>query len=60
MAEPRHTRADPIEQGAYARIHGRPRDACPYPRDSEERTAWLEGFDGKPRERALDLPLAAA
>ncbi|GJE45822.1 ribosome modulation factor [Methylobacterium soli] len=58
MAESRHNPSDPIAQGAQARIHGRPKDACPYPRDSEERTSWMEGYDGAPRDHAPDLPLA--
>lgn len=37
---------DVIKQGARARTVGRPRDACPYPRDSRERRAWYEGYDG--------------
>jgi len=57
MAESQHTQADPIEQGAQARIHGRPKDACPYPRNSEGRASWMEGYDGTPRDRARDLPL---
>ncbi|WP_336488342.1 ribosome modulation factor [Methylobacterium nigriterrae] len=60
MADTCHTPADPIEQGAWARIHGRPKDACPYPLASEERAAWMEGYDGAPRDRAPDLPLAAS
>ncbi|WP_310355143.1 ribosome modulation factor [Methylobacterium sp. BE186] len=59
MADTCHTQADPIEQGARARIHGRPKDACPYPLNSEEHASWLEGYDGAPRDRALDPPLAA-
>lgn len=50
--------ADPIAEGARARAHGRPRDACPYPLNSPERTAWLEGYDGSPADRAPDQPLA--
>lgn len=58
MAETRHSQPDPIEQGAQARIHGRPKDSCLYPRDSEERAAWMEGYDGTPRDRAPEQPLA--
>jgi ribosome modulation factor len=50
MAQTRHSHPDPIEEGARARIHGRPKDACPYSRDSEERASWMEGYDGAPRE----------
>ena len=57
MAETRHTHTDPIDQGAHARIHGRPKDACPYPRNREERASWLEGYDGTPRQQAPALPL---
>ena len=47
---------DPIAEGARARAHGRPKDACPYPLDTAERTAWIEGYDGAPADRAPDLP----
>ncbi|WP_409564195.1 ribosome modulation factor [Methylobacterium sp. J-068] len=60
MAQTRHSHTDPIEEGAQARIHGRPKDACPYPRDSEKRAAWMEGYDGTPREHGPDLPLTAS
>lgn len=56
MADIRHSRPDPIEQGAQARIHGHPKDACPYPRDSEERLSWMEGYDGTPREEESVRP----
>ena len=46
-----------IAEGARARSQGRPRDACPYPLDSPERRAWLEGYDGSPADRAPDQPL---
>lgn len=39
---------DPIAEGARARAHGRPKDACPYPAESPERVEWLEGYDGMP------------
>ena len=39
---------DPLAEGARARAHGRPKDACPYPADSPERIAWLEAYDGIP------------
>ncbi|WP_375456193.1 ribosome modulation factor [uncultured Methylobacterium sp.] len=48
--------ADPITEGARARAHGRPKDACPYPAGSEARRAWMEGFDGAPADRVPDLP----
>lgn len=57
MAQTRHSQPDPIEEGAQARIHGRPKDACPYPHDSEERVSWMEGYDGTPRYEAFDQPL---
>ncbi|AWN40114.1 ribosome modulation factor [Methylobacterium durans] len=60
MADTCHTHIDPIAQGAWARIHGRAKDACPYPRDSEERASWMEGYDGMPRDRTQDLPLSSA
>lgn len=49
--------ADAISEGARAHALGRPRDACPYPPDSAVRTAWLEGYDGAPADRAPDLPM---
>ncbi|MFK5600543.1 ribosome modulation factor [Methylobacterium sp. HMF5984] len=54
MAQTRHlnSHSDPVEEGAQARIHGRPKDACPYPYNSEERASWLEGYDGTPRDDA--------
>lgn len=60
MDETKHTTtaSDPIAEGAHARAHGRPKDACPYPAESEARTAWLEGYDGAPVDRAPDLPMA--
>ncbi|GJE73680.1 Ribosome modulation factor [Methylorubrum suomiense] len=48
---------DPTAEGARARAQGRPRDACPYAQNSSERTAWLEGYDGSPMDRAPDLPM---
>ncbi|MCJ2016856.1 hypothetical protein MKK84_05340 [Methylobacterium sp. E-065] len=47
---------EPIAEGAHARAIGRPKDACPYPAGSAERTAWLEGYDGTPAEDGPDLP----
>ncbi|GJD94146.1 ribosome modulation factor [Methylobacterium iners] len=55
MADPQNPSTDPIAQGARAHALGRPRDACPYPAGSEERAAWLEGYDGTPRDREPDL-----
>ncbi len=43
-------------EGARMRMLGRPKDACPYPLDSPEREAWMEGFDGEPADQAPDLP----
>lgn len=39
-----------IAEGARARAHGRPKDACPYPAESRERREWLEGYDGIPAD----------
>jgi ribosome modulation factor len=50
--------ADPIREGARARVQGRPKDACPYPANSPARTAWLEGYDGAPADHAPDQPLS--
>ena len=50
---------DPISEGARARAHGRPKDACPYPAGSDARRSWLEGYDGAPADRAPDLPTEA-
>ncbi|GJD29686.1 Ribosome modulation factor [Methylobacterium adhaesivum] len=52
MTQSRPAFVDPVEEGAQARIHGRPKDACPYPAGSEERAAWMEGYDGLPRDEA--------
>ncbi len=49
-----------LAEGAHARAVGRPKDACPYPPDSRERTAWLEGYDGTPSEDGPDLPMPDA
>ncbi len=53
---PGPTSTDPIAEGAHARARGRPKDACPYPPDSEARTAWLEGYDGVAEEREPGPP----
>lgn len=37
---------DIIRQGSRARATGRTEDACPYPCDSRERRAWIEGYEG--------------
>ncbi|TXN05014.1 hypothetical protein FV242_05050 [Methylobacterium sp. WL64] len=52
--------SDPITEGAQARAQGRPKDSCPYPADSPDRIAWLEGYDGVPSGKAPDLPIADA
>lgn len=57
MSEDQLPSVDPTAEGALARRQGRPKDACPYPLDSDERARWLEGFDGLPSDRAPDLPL---
>lgn len=49
-----------IAEGAHARALGKPKDACPYPADSPERQAWLEGYDGTPAEDGPDSPIADA
>jgi ribosome modulation factor len=49
-----------ISEGARARAIGRPKDACPYPANSPERKAGLEGYDGTPAEDGPDLPIADA
>ena len=51
---------EPIAEGVHARAIGRPKDACPYPADSLERKAWMEGYDGTPSEDGPDLPIANA
>ncbi|GJD67332.1 ribosome modulation factor [Methylobacterium gnaphalii] len=58
MSDEPDPRKDASAEGARARAQGRPKDSCPYPADSPERRAWLEGFDGVPDGRAPDLPLA--
>lgn len=50
--------SDPIAEGARARAQGRPKDACPYPANSETRTAWFEGYDGVPAEPTPDPAFA--
>ncbi|PXW65473.1 hypothetical protein BY998_103285 [Methylobacterium sp. B4] len=57
--DPHRQPEDTIAEGARARAQGRPRDACPYPRDTPERTGWLEGYDGSPADRAPDQRLDA-
>ncbi len=47
---------DPTSEGERARHLGRRRDACPYPINSEERAKWLEGFEGRVRGDAPDMP----
>jgi ribosome modulation factor len=54
------TLVEAIAEGAHARAIGRPKDSCPYPEDGPERRAWLEGYDGTPREDGPDLPMADA
>ena len=56
IAQTRHSQPDPNEEGAQACIHGRPKNACPYPRDSEERASCTEGYDGTPHDNAPDQP----
>lgn len=55
--DPHDSADDAIAEGARARSQGRPRDACPYGQNTPERTAWLEGYDGSPMDRAPDLPM---
>jgi ribosome modulation factor len=54
---PHRPPTDPISEGARARAQGRPKDACPYPADSEARAAWLDAYDGMPAERAPHHPM---
>ncbi len=44
------------KEGMRMRTLGRPKDVCPYPLNSPEREAWMEGFDGEPSDQAPDLP----
>lgn len=53
------TAADPLTEGARARNQGRPKDSCPYPAGSRERTEWLEGFDGMPADPVPGLSFAS-
>ncbi|GJD51264.1 hypothetical protein OPKNFCMD_4017 [Methylobacterium crusticola] len=55
MTDHDHAR-DPTFEGMRARHLGRHRDACPYPFNSEARARWLEGFDGRVRGDAPDMP----
>lgn len=57
MTNPIKPPTDPISEGARARAQGRPKDACPYPANSSEREAWMEGYDGAPAGKASDLPM---
>jgi ribosome modulation factor len=43
MAEP--ARGGPYKEGEDACARGVPRSDCPYPQGSQERVAWLEGWD---------------
>jgi ribosome modulation factor len=49
-----------IAEGAHARAIGHLRDSCPYPADSPERRAWLDGYDGTPAEDGPDSPITDA
>ncbi|MBY0295636.1 MAG: hypothetical protein K2X71_06300 [Methylobacterium sp.] len=55
--DPTNPAIDPTAEGARARQQGRPREACPYPLDSEEREEWMEGYDGRMRETPPDQPM---
>lgn len=46
-----------IAEGARARVIGLPKDSCPYPADSPERKAWLDGYAGTPTEDTFDPPV---
>jgi ribosome modulation factor len=50
-------RLDHILEGARSRSAGRPKDSCPYPLNTPERDAWIEGFDGEPADHGPDLPM---
>ncbi|WP_435404748.1 Rmf/CrpP fold protein [Methylobacterium longum] len=49
-----------VSEGAHARAAKRPKDACPYPVNSAERRAWMEGYDGRPWKDGPDCPMADA
>ena len=55
MDKPDSKTKDPVAEGAHARAIGRPKDACPYPANSAERSAWFEGYDGTPSDAGRDL-----
>jgi ribosome modulation factor len=55
--DPTKPTRDPTAEGARARHQGRPRDACPYPLDSEKREEWMEGDDGRVQGAGPDLPM---
>lgn len=38
-------RGDPYEEGKDACERGVPRGDCPYPADTPEHEAWIEGWD---------------
>jgi len=43
LAEP--TGGDPFIEGMDSFGRGVPREACPYPEDSDERELWLSGWE---------------
>src|SRR3954447_21942358 len=49
---------DPTAEGARARAENKPREACPYAPDTEERHEWLEGYDAISTEGAAHVPEA--
>ena len=49
---------DPTAEGARARAENKPREACPYAPDTEERHEWLEGYDGMSTEGSALVPEA--
>lgn len=46
---------DPFWQGYHARLAGEPSDVCPYPSDTPDEAAWLDGYEfGKLVEGTID------
>ena len=47
---------DATAEGARARAQGKPREACPYALDSEERHEWFDGYDGRSVQGSALMP----
>ncbi|WP_336488745.1 hypothetical protein [Methylobacterium nigriterrae] len=60
MEKPRIAPNDPVAEGAHTRARRIRKDACPYPLNSPERAAWMEGYDGRPRDYGADRPQTSA